>query len=546
MASPSSSPRLPSPPPIAEDQISPSAGLDSEEKMLGASHKADVDASRRIRPGTRAEDMQEGPPLVELQQIDSAFQLTEHLKALHNEHTQSCRIAMDKGTAQSLAQPPPGVDRGIWLYELCRFLTQKANMMATGLFADDPPCSATTCPEMRASEWQYLCAAHEPPKSCCAIDYCCHTLDWCATALTSTKLFPSRLGLGTETLSAQAQIRKMTEVFRRVYRIFAHAWFSHRAVFWNIESKTGLYLLFKTVCDEYRLIPEDNYTIPPEAEGIETTPIATRSAPTVLQRDAPDADSTENVTLATGNTTKRHRHNMSHDRSVSVSTVIHEEVEEDEDSEHPTGHAPPMLTRIETARHDEENPTQPEQEQEEEQEQIIPTGDPPPYTADSEVEQAEQFSPDRAGPSASHQTDAGASSSEAVTETGTEDVETTDGYPSTDPPSYAEIASAADATETPSTASATTDAPIDEAITEASSTAADEQESKEAPEEVPTTVSEAEAETTQAEPKLEPEDDDSLTIELAVEAQDETAPKPAEVAEAEAADAEEATKTVAD
>ncbi|KAG9995333.1 Mob1/phocein, partial [Aureobasidium melanogenum] len=207
-----------------------------------------------------------------LHQIDSAFQLTEHLKALHNEHTQSCRIAIDKATAQSLAQPPPGVDRGIWLYELCRFLTQKANMMACGLFADDPPCSAATCPEMRASEWQYLCAAHEPPKSCCAIDYCCHTLDWCATALTSTKLFPSRLGLGTETLSAQAQIRKMTEVFRRVYRIFAHAWFSHRDVFWRVESKTGLYLLFKTVCDEYRLIPEDNYTIPPEAEGIETTP----------------------------------------------------------------------------------------------------------------------------------------------------------------------------------------------------------------------------------------------------------------------------------
>jgi hypothetical protein len=118
--------------------------------------------------------------------------------------------------------------------------------MACALFADDPPCSAATCPEMRASEWQYLCAAHEPPKSCCAIDYCCHTLDWCATALTSTKLFPSRLGLGTETLSAQAQIRKMTEVFRRVYRIFAHAWFSHRDVFWRVESKTGLYLLFKT------------------------------------------------------------------------------------------------------------------------------------------------------------------------------------------------------------------------------------------------------------------------------------------------------------
>ena len=27
-------------------------------------------------------------------------------------------------------------------------------------------------------------------------------------------------------------------------------------------------MLFKTVCDEYHLIPEENYTVPPEAEGL--------------------------------------------------------------------------------------------------------------------------------------------------------------------------------------------------------------------------------------------------------------------------------------
>ncbi|KAH0075099.1 Mob1/phocein, partial [Aureobasidium melanogenum] len=383
-----------------------------------------------------------------LHQIDSAFQLTEHLKALHNEHTQSCRIAIDKATAQSLAQPPPGVDRGIWLYELCRFLTQKANMMACGLFADDPPCSAATCPEMRASEWQYLCAAHEPPKSCCAIDYCCHTLDWCATALTSTKLFPSRLGLGTETLSAQAQIRKMTEVFRRVYRIFAHAWFSHRDVFWRVESKTGLYLLFKTVCDEYRLIPEDNYTIPPEAEGIETTPIATRAAPSILQRDSADSEPAGNVTLATGNTTKRHRHTMSHDRSVSVSTVIHEEVEEDEDGEQPTGHGPLLLTRVETARHDEEAAGQHEQDQEKEQE--IPVEDPPPYAEDSAAEQSERSQPKEQEPTVNTETDAGEASNSQPTLDAESGIKSeTSEYPSSDPPSYADVASAASTSEAP-------------------------------------------------------------------------------------------------
>ncbi|KEQ75380.1 Mob1/phocein [Aureobasidium namibiae CBS 147.97] len=509
--------------------------------MLGASHKADVDASRRIRRGTRAEDMQEGPPLVELQQIDSAFQLTEHLKALHNEHTQSCRVAIDKATAQSLAQPPPGVDRGIWLYELCRFLTQKANMMACALFADDPPCSAATCPEMRASEWQYLCAAHEPPKSCCAIDYCCHTLDWCATALTSTKLFPSRLGLGTETLSAQAQIRKMTEVFRRVYRIFAHAWFSHRDVFWRVESKTGLYLLFKTVCDEYRLIPEDNYTIPPEAEGIETTPVATRAVPTILQRDSPDIEPAASLTVVSGNTTKRHRHTMSHDRSVSVSTVIHEEVEEDEDGEQPTGHGPLLLTRVETARHEDGPPAQQEQEQEQDQEkeQEIPAEDPPPYAEDSVLEQPEKSQLTEEALTNPETDAAEASASNSTPETKTKDEKETDGYPSSDPPSYAEIASTASTSETKND-TAPTSAVEEEPPTDSTSpTKAEPTETSEQDTTRGTNVEDSE-------PKTETEDDEAPAEKPSFEAEDEAAPKPSEVANSDAADETEATKTVAD
>ncbi|KAF2223814.1 Mob1/phocein, partial [Elsinoe ampelina] len=272
--SPSSSPRLPSPPPMAEDQIGPtSPGVHGFEDLdkLGQSNSVDHGAARRIRPGTKSEDMHEGPPLVELQEIDSAFQLSEHLKSLFSTLTTSSglTVPITRNTAIQLSTPPPGVDRGIWLYELCRLLVTRANTIITSLFADAPPCSASTCPEMRASEWQYLCAAHDPPKSCCAIDYCCHTLDWSATQLTSSKLFPSRLALGTENVTSNQQLRKMTEIFRRVYRIFAHAWFQHREVFWRVEGRTGLYLFFKTVCDEFRLIPEDSYTVPPEAEGAE-------------------------------------------------------------------------------------------------------------------------------------------------------------------------------------------------------------------------------------------------------------------------------------
>ncbi|KAI7574792.1 hypothetical protein KC343_g22929, partial [Hortaea werneckii] len=221
---------------------------------------------------------------------------------------------------------------------------------------------------MRASEWQYLCAVHDPPKSCSAIDYCCHTLDWAATTLTSSKMFPSRLGLGSSpssSLSAAgtaaalttdkvlaSQMKEITNIFRRVYRIYAHAWFQHREMFWRVEGKTGLYVLFKTVCDEYGLIQPENYTIPPEAEGQEPgekeeSGVGGRmlqqqlQTPMLLKRDI-GAEGFGND--AGVDTTKRHRHTLS-DRSSSVTTVIQEEVEEED--EHPTTTTTTTMTTTE-------------------------------------------------------------------------------------------------------------------------------------------------------------------------------------------------------
>ena len=69
--SPSSSPRLPSPPPIPEVQFGPkSPGIsDMNEFHLEASSKSDEGAARRIRPGTKAAAMALGPPLVPLSQV---------------------------------------------------------------------------------------------------------------------------------------------------------------------------------------------------------------------------------------------------------------------------------------------------------------------------------------------------------------------------------------------------------------------------------------------------------------------------------------------
>lgn len=292
--------------------------------------------------------------------------------------------------AVSLAHAPEGVERSLWLYELCRFLTMKVNNLIIAFFAEDPPCSQQSCPEMRASEWQYLCAVHDPPKSCCAIDYCCHTLDWATNILTSPKYFPSRLTLGSESGGGpQASMRHLTNIFRRLYRIFAHAWFQHRDVFRQVENTDGLYVFFKTVCDVYELIPQDNYTVPEEAERLATSddtpeepqghsitaavlPPESNRRISVLRNDTAIAapalsldtpvDAQSSLNISTGATTRRHKHSPS--TGSSVSTIA--EVTED--------HSPAAKLEQPLPKVEENAESTPAEESEKEQTEDIPKG----------------------------------------------------------------------------------------------------------------------------------------------------------------------------
>ena len=156
-----------------------------------------------------------------------------------------------------------------------------------------------------------------------------------------------------------ASMRHLTNIFRRVYRIFAHAWFQHRGVFWEVEGKDGVYIFFKTVCDVYQLIPEDNYTIPTEAEGSNadehwetTTPISHSSGDPgrqkmqILTKDnigVPDDSASQiqspgknqqheqegeaTTTVSVGATTRRHKHTPSTGSQV---TTIAEGMEDDD------------------------------------------------------------------------------------------------------------------------------------------------------------------------------------------------------------------------
>jgi hypothetical protein len=149
-------------------------------------------------------------------------------------------------------------------------------------------------------------------------------------------------------------MRQLTNIFRRVYRIFAHAWFQHREIFWSVEGTYGLYLLFKTVCDEYHLIPEDSYTIPAEAEGSQEesddTANNTMLQMQILRKDNPPSysetvvsellDNSSNIPNSAA-TARRHKHKHTPSTGSLVDTITegHEDEEESSSSTDPAlGH----------------------------------------------------------------------------------------------------------------------------------------------------------------------------------------------------------------
>jgi hypothetical protein len=91
-----------------------------------------------------------------------------------------------------------------------------------------------------------------------------------------------------------------------------------------------LYVLFKTVCDTYDLLPADNYKLPPEAEGLEPVEEVKAPAPSILKSDTPPTQSTEEFLQVERTNTRRHIR-QSPSVGSAVTTVIEADEEESAD-----------------------------------------------------------------------------------------------------------------------------------------------------------------------------------------------------------------------
>ncbi|KAL8586995.1 MOB member 4, phocein [Nucella lapillus] len=201
---------------------------------------------RRNRPGTKSKEW--------CSWQDESFEEMDSTLAVQQFIQQAIRKDVSK--VEEILTPPEGQDEGVWKYEHLRQFCMELNGLAVKLQASGE-CNPDTCTQMTATEqWIFLCAAHKTPKECPAIDYTRHTLDGAACLLNSNKYFPSRVSI------KESSVAKLGSVCRRVYRIFSHAYFHHRALFDEYENETHLCRRFTLFVTKYNLMPRDNLIVP--------------------------------------------------------------------------------------------------------------------------------------------------------------------------------------------------------------------------------------------------------------------------------------------
>ncbi|KAJ7207263.1 Mob1/phocein [Mycena pura] len=239
--------------------------------------QAQVAQAQVQRPfrGSRISSFYPVKSLPSLSSLNSAFQLQEYISLLIrlDVHDVDAIVSVpgrgkqkekekeeDADESDGKEKAEVVVDEGCWKYEQLRRLAQDLSHPLITMLQQ--VCTRTTCPEMKAGEWLYLCVAHGNDgamEQCCAIDYILHTLDSATALLNSPRAFPSRIQI------PPASHRHFTSLARRLGRIFAHAYFHHREEFEQAEAESSLYARFLALTEKFDLVPADFLVIPPRA-----------------------------------------------------------------------------------------------------------------------------------------------------------------------------------------------------------------------------------------------------------------------------------------
>lgn len=102
----------------------------------------------------------------------------------------------------------------------------------------------------------------------------------------------------------ESSLGKLGSVCRRVYRIFSHAYFHHKALFDDFEASSHLCRRFTSFVIKYNLMSRDNLIVPNMEDGAEATPVTGSDASTAAATAGTGAKPAVQPTTANANSTE--------------------------------------------------------------------------------------------------------------------------------------------------------------------------------------------------------------------------------------------------
>lgn len=88
------------------------------------------------------------------------------------------------------------------------------------------------------------------------MDYMIHTLDF------STALLNNPKAVGTREALSESALKNMLSIIRRLYRLFAHAYFNHKEIFLEFESSLHLCERFTLFVSKFDMMPAKLFCLP--------------------------------------------------------------------------------------------------------------------------------------------------------------------------------------------------------------------------------------------------------------------------------------------
>lgn len=193
-------------------------------------------------PGTCFKDLYNWKTPVEITNVTEACTIQLYIQQL---------IRNDASRYKEINKRPSKVAENLWLCELFRQTIIDLNFLVLELStvckSENPDCSKM----IATTTYEFRCAAHSPPKQCSAMDYMLHTLDNVTLILNSPKVYTER------NKPSKSCHRDLETLDRRLYRLFAHAFFHHKDVFVRYEKKHYLYRRFMDMTATYSLATPD-------------------------------------------------------------------------------------------------------------------------------------------------------------------------------------------------------------------------------------------------------------------------------------------------